>query len=153
MKRNRLAVPVFSTLILAASSAYGHTAPGRSEPCPASATVAPQQVSLNTNRSSQACTAEHAKKLKQAPIASTVPLLKKNGMLGVHRTRALVVAVDKRGGTVTLSHAPVKSLKWPAMTMKFLIVEDALYSKFQIGKTVDVSFKKLESTYVVIAVD
>jgi Cu(I)/Ag(I) efflux system protein CusF len=43
----------------------------------------------------------------------------KNGT--VHRTSAVVKAVDSTKGKVTLAHQAVKSLNWPAMTMTFSV--------------------------------
>jgi Cu/Ag efflux protein CusF len=38
-----------------------------------------------------------------------------------HRAEGTVDSVDAKDGTVSLSHGPVASLKWPAMTMEFKV--------------------------------
>jgi Cu(I)/Ag(I) efflux system membrane fusion protein len=36
-----------------------------------------------------------------------------------HQAEGTVDSVDAKAGTISLSHGPVPSLKWPAMTMEF----------------------------------
>jgi Cu(I)/Ag(I) efflux system protein CusF len=74
----------------------------------------------------------------------------KNGT--VHRTSAVVKAVDSAKGTVTLAHEAVKSLKWPAMTMSFSVKDKTLLDKLAVGKKVDVEFTQQGSDYVITAV-
>jgi Cu(I)/Ag(I) efflux system protein CusF len=70
----------------------------------------------------------------------------------VHKTAAVVKAVDLDKGKVTLAHEPVKSLKWPAMTMDFTVRDKTLFDKLAVGKKVDVEFTRQGSSYVVTAV-
>jgi Cu/Ag efflux protein CusF len=70
----------------------------------------------------------------------------------VHKTTAVVKAIDPAKGKVTLAHEPVKSLKWPAMTMGFTVKNKVLFDKLAVGKKVDVEFKRQGSDYVVTAV-
>jgi Cu(I)/Ag(I) efflux system protein CusF len=70
----------------------------------------------------------------------------------VHKTAAVVKAIDPAAGTVTLAHDPVKSLKWPAMTMGFKVKDKTLFDKLAVGKKVDVEFTRQGSNYVVTAV-
>lgn len=72
--------------------------------------------------------------------------------LVVHKTTAVVKATDPVKGVVTLAHGPVKTLKWPAMTMGFSVKDKALFDKLTVGKTVDVEFTRQGSDYVVTAV-
>jgi Cu(I)/Ag(I) efflux system protein CusF len=74
----------------------------------------------------------------------------RNGTL--HKTAAVVKAIDPAKGKVTLAHGPVKSLNWPAMTMGFTIKDKALFDKLAVGKKVDVEFTRQGSDYVVTAV-
>jgi Cu(I)/Ag(I) efflux system protein CusF len=69
-----------------------------------------------------------------------------------HKTIAVVKAIDPAKGTVTLAHEPVKSLKWPAMTMGFRVKDKTLFDKLAVGKKVDVEFTRQGSDYVVTAV-
>jgi Cu(I)/Ag(I) efflux system protein CusF len=70
----------------------------------------------------------------------------------VHRTSAVVKAVDPGKGTVTLAHQAVESLKWPAMTMVFSVKDKALLGKLAVGKKVDVEFAQQGSEHVITAV-
>ena len=42
-----------------------------------------------------------------------------------HSATGVVKKVDAAKGTVTLAHEPIKSLKWPAMTMDFRVRDKA----------------------------
>jgi Cu/Ag efflux protein CusF len=48
--------------------------------------------------------------------------------------------VDLKDGTVSMSHAPVPSLKWPAMTMEFKAANPALLQALKPGAKVDFEF-------------
>jgi len=41
---------------------------------------------------------------------------------------------DPAAGSVTLEHGPVKSLNWPAMTMRFMVKDRALLEKLTLDK-------------------
>jgi Cu(I)/Ag(I) efflux system protein CusF len=69
----------------------------------------------------------------------------------IHKTSAVVKAVDPAKGMVTLAHGPVQSLKWPAMTMGFSVKDKALFDRLSVGKKVDVEFMRQGSGYVVTA--
>jgi len=43
----------------------------------------------------------------------------------IHPATGVVKKVDAAKGTVTLAHEPIKSLKWPAMTMDFRVRDKA----------------------------
>lgn len=70
----------------------------------------------------------------------------------VHKTSAVVKAVDPVNGKVTLAHEQVKTLNWPAMTMTFGVKDKALLDKLAVGKKVDVEFTQQGSNYIVSAV-
>ncbi|WP_334170136.1 efflux RND transporter periplasmic adaptor subunit [Zoogloea sp.] len=57
-----------------------------------------------------------------------------------HRAEGTVDSVDARDGTVSLSHGPVASLKWPAMTMEFKLANPSLLQALKPGARVDVEF-------------
>lgn len=69
-----------------------------------------------------------------------------------HKASATVKAVNPAKGTVTLAHEPVKSLKWPAMTMGFAVKDKTLFDKLAVGEKVQVEFVQQGSEYVVSAV-
>jgi len=70
----------------------------------------------------------------------------------VHKTSAVVKAVDQANGNVTLAHDQVKTLNWPAMTMTFGVKDKSLLDKLTVGKKVDVEFTQQESNYIISAV-
>lgn len=57
-----------------------------------------------------------------------------------HHAEGRVDSVDDRSGTVTVSHGPVPSLKWPAMTMEFVVANDALRKELKPGASVAFDF-------------
>ncbi|AAZ97285.1 conserved hypothetical protein [Thiobacillus denitrificans ATCC 25259] len=70
----------------------------------------------------------------------------------VHMAKGKVTKVDAAGGVVTLAHAPVKSLNWPAMTMGFQVEDKMVLDKLTVGKTVDFEFAQTDKGYVIIKV-
>jgi Cu(I)/Ag(I) efflux system protein CusF len=69
-----------------------------------------------------------------------------------HHASGVVKSVDAGAGVVTLAHDPVKTLNWPAMTMKFQVKDKALLDKLAVGKTVDFDFEQSGKGYVVTSV-
>ena len=69
-----------------------------------------------------------------------------------HMAKATVKKMDAKAGTVTLTHEPVVSLNWPAMTMNFKVKDEVLMKKLSDGKKVDVEFVKDGDDYVVTKV-
>ncbi|WP_374483084.1 efflux RND transporter periplasmic adaptor subunit [Zoogloea sp.] len=57
-----------------------------------------------------------------------------------HRTEGTVEGLDPKENTVTLSHDPVPSLKWPAMTMDFKLANPALQQSLKPGARVNFEF-------------
>lgn len=76
----------------------------------------------------------------------------KNEKAAVHTATAVVKKVDAANGKVMLSHGPIESLSWPAMTMGFVVKDKALFEKLTAGKKISVDILKQGSDYVVIAV-
>lgn len=70
-----------------------------------------------------------------------------------HQATGEVKAVDSAKGKVTLAHGPVKSLKWPAMTMRFAVKDKTLFDQFAVGQKVTIEFVKQDLDYVVTAVN
>ena len=64
----------------------------------------------------------------------------------------VVEGVDKSNGTVTLSHEPIASLNWPAMTMDFAVEDKKLFNKLTAGKKVKFQFIKHGNQYLVTSV-
>jgi Cu(I)/Ag(I) efflux system membrane fusion protein len=59
-----------------------------------------------------------------------------------HEGEAKVVAVDVAAATVTLAHQPIASLKWPAMTMDFVLGDAALARQLRPGAKVHFWFEE-----------
>jgi len=57
-----------------------------------------------------------------------------------HKAVGVLNAVDQAAGTVTISHEPVASLKWPAMKMDFVLANPSLVSGLKPGTTVAIEF-------------
>ena len=75
-----------------------------------------------------------------------------DGKAMTHQATGVVKKVDAANGKVTLSHEPVKSLNWPAMTMGFSVKDKTLLDKLAVGKKVNVEFVQQGADYVVTAV-
>lgn len=69
-----------------------------------------------------------------------------------HHASGVVKSVDAGAGVVTLAHDPVKTLNWPAMTMKFQVKDKALFDKLAVGKAVEFGFEQSGKGYVVTSV-
>ena len=57
-----------------------------------------------------------------------------------HRAEGVVDSVDVKQGTVSLTHGPIASLKWPAMTMEFGVANPSLFTALKPGASVSVEF-------------
>jgi Cu/Ag efflux protein CusF len=57
-----------------------------------------------------------------------------------HQAEGTVDSVDAKAGTVSLSHGPIESLKWPAMTMEFKVANNALLKVLKPGAMVTAEF-------------
>ena len=69
-----------------------------------------------------------------------------------HVAKGTVKSVDAKAGMVTLDHEPVKSMKWPAMSMAFKVQDKALMDKLGQGKKVEVDFEQRGKDYVITGV-
>lgn len=69
-----------------------------------------------------------------------------------HTATGVVKNVDTASDIVTVAHGPVKSMKWPAMTMGFKVKDKMLLEKFTAGNKVKFEFKQEGKDYVVTAV-
>jgi Cu(I)/Ag(I) efflux system membrane fusion protein len=57
-----------------------------------------------------------------------------------HRAEGTLDAVDAKAGTVTVTHQPVASLKWPAMTMDFATANASLVAGVKPGSPIAFEF-------------
>lgn len=74
-----------------------------------------------------------AKKTEAAPFST-------GASAGGHKAEGAVDAIDAKAGTVSISHGPIASLKWPAMTMEFKVANDALLKDVKPGAAVSFEF-------------
>jgi Cu(I)/Ag(I) efflux system protein CusF len=70
----------------------------------------------------------------------------------IHTTKGKVTKVDTTAMVVTLVHEPVKSLKWPGMTMGFQVRDKMVLEQLTVGKTVDFEFIQADKGYVITRV-
>jgi Cu/Ag efflux protein CusF len=57
-----------------------------------------------------------------------------------HQAEGKIDTIDAKAGTVSIAHGPVASLKWPAMTMDFMLANTALIGTLKPGATVAFTF-------------
>jgi Cu(I)/Ag(I) efflux system membrane fusion protein len=62
------------------------------------------------------------------------------GTAETHRGEGSVEAVDLAHSSVTISHGPIASLKWPAMTMEFKVRDAALLRTLKPGQNTGFEF-------------
>lgn len=68
-----------------------------------------------------------------------------------HKASGIVTKVDQAGGKVTISHGPVPSLNWPAMTMNFVVKDKALLGRLPSGRKIEFEFVQQGRDYVIIS--
>ncbi|MBI2749101.1 MAG: efflux RND transporter periplasmic adaptor subunit [Burkholderiales bacterium] len=70
-----------------------------------------------------------------------------------HKAEGSVDSLDLKAGIVSLSHGPVPTLKWPAMTMEFKAANAALLSGLKTGQAVSFEFvERQPGEYVVTSI-
>lgn len=69
-----------------------------------------------------------------------------------HHAVGTVKSMDMDKGSVTISHGPVKTLNWPAMTMTFGVKDKGLLNQLAIGTKVGVDFVEEGSNYTIVKV-
>jgi Cu(I)/Ag(I) efflux system protein CusF len=65
-----------------------------------------------------------------------------------HKGVGVVKSVDREKGTVTLAHEPIASLRWPAMTMRFIARDKKMLEKLTPGKKVEFEFVEQGGDYL-----
>jgi Cu(I)/Ag(I) efflux system periplasmic protein CusF len=71
----------------------------------------------------------------------TMPLDSK-ALTQIHQGKGTINSVDAKAGKINLSHEPIASLDWPAMTMDFDVQDKALLTNLKPGQ--EVTFKLIE---------
>ena len=65
----------------------------------------------------------------------------------VHQGRGIVNKMDSDAGKVNINHEPIKSLKWPKMTMDFNVEDKSALAGISPGMKVDFELVKTGSGY------
>jgi Cu(I)/Ag(I) efflux system protein CusF len=73
---------------------------------------------------------------------------KKEAKAKAHKGVGVVKSVDSEKGTVMLAHEPIQSLRWPAMTMKFIAKDKKMLQKLTPGKKVEFEFVEQGRDYI-----
>lgn len=69
-----------------------------------------------------------------------------------HSGHGKVNSVNLEAGTINLTHGPIKSLRWPAMTMDFKVHDPALAKDLKPGDQVDFELVKMEGAYHIMKI-
>ena len=76
----------------------------------------------------------------------------KDPVQNLHRGQGTVKGIDAKTGKVNLSHGPIASLNWPAMTMGFPVKDAALLKGIQAGMKVDFELEKSGGGYRIVSI-
>jgi len=57
-----------------------------------------------------------------------------------HQATGTLDAIDAKAGSVTVTHGPVASLKWPGMTMDFVLANPSLTERLKPGSAIAIEF-------------
>lgn len=76
----------------------------------------------------------------------------KDQMQNTHRGQGTVNGVDTKAGKVNLSHGPIASLNWPAMTMGFPVKDAAMLDGIQPGMKVDFELEQAGGGYRIVSI-
>jgi Cu(I)/Ag(I) efflux system membrane fusion protein len=87
-----------------------------------------------------------------SPAAGATAPSAASGKVG-HRATGRIDAIDAKASTATVSHGPVASLRWPAMTMEFALTNPAQLKGVAPGTSIDFEFvERQPGEYVITKV-
>ena len=69
-----------------------------------------------------------------------MPNMPQSAQQPAHMAQGTVNSIDQAAGTVNISHGPVASANWPAMTMSFKLANPSSASGIEPGQRVDFQF-------------
>ena len=92
--------------------------------------------------------AVHEKMAKPASAAGSA----KAASAWIHSATGTVESIDLEASRITLSHGPVETLGWPAMTMAFKLADPALARGLKEGQSVSFTFDKQGDDYRITAI-
>ncbi|OWW19922.1 efflux RND transporter periplasmic adaptor subunit [Noviherbaspirillum denitrificans] len=88
--------------------------------------------------------------LKAAVGGFTAPQAKDKQKGAGHQAEGTIDEIDASTGTVSISHGPIDSLKWPAMTMDFKVANRALLTNMKPGTPIRFEFvERQEGEWVI----
>ena len=88
----------------------------------------------------------------QAPIGATPGAAKTSGV--GHRAEGTIEAIDTKSGTLTITHGPVPTLKWPGMKMDFVLANPSLASNVKPAARITFEFvERKPGEYVITRLD
>jgi len=70
----------------------------------------------------------------------------------VHKGEGTVTKIDSAGGKVTISHGPIQSMKWPAMSMDFNVRGPKLLTGVKPNQQVKFEFVEDKGLYVITSI-
>ena len=73
------------------------------------------------------------------------------GQAAVYKATGSVKSVNKPAGKVTIAHAAIPELHWPAMTMQFGVADKKLLDELGAGRKIDFRFVQRGNDYIVTA--
>jgi Cu/Ag efflux protein CusF len=69
-----------------------------------------------------------------------MPNMPQSAQQPTHMAQGTVNSIDQAAGTVNISHGPVSSANWPAMSMSFKLANPSSVSGIEPGQRVDFKF-------------
>lgn len=78
--------------------------------------------------------------MSQMKMDGAKPMAKKATMaMGM----GVIKSIDSQRRLITIAHDPVKELKWPAMTMEFMVLDESLLSGLKPGDKIHFGFMSM----------
>lgn len=77
-----------------------------------------------------------------APATSGMEKSAQSMEQAVHKAQGKIDKIDKASGKMTVTHGPVASLKWSAMTMPFSVKDPAIFDSVKQGDKIDFEMVK-----------
>ena len=74
------------------------------------------------------------------PSMPNMPGMQNPAQSVVHSAEGTINSIDQAAGTMNISHGPVASASWPAMTMSFKLANPELVAQFSAGQRVRFRF-------------
>lgn len=92
---------------------------------------------------------DHSDAMGQMKMESNTSTSKKATMA---KSMGVVKSIDMQNRRITIAHDPVKELKWPAMTMEFMVLDESLLTGLKPGDKIHFSFMSLGKSSCVFEV-